>query len=407
MSGLEPLFREEHEAYREAARMFVSKEIDPHAEHWEEERDYPRELFRKVGSSGFFGAKYAEEWGGTGPDYAAEAVWIEELSRGLTFGTAADLGAHSQLATLYIDRFGNDDQKERYLRPSITGEVLGALAVTEPGAGSDVNRIRTRARRDGDEWVLNGSKAFITNGSWSDYVVVAARTSDDPGHDNLTLFVVETDSPGLDRNRMKLIAWQTSHTGELFFNDVGVPDGNRLGEVGSGFRHIMENFQWERLMMSLGAVALAELSLETAIQYARDRSAFGRPIIKFQVWQHRFADLAVRIRAGKALTHRALRVHIAVQDGTDIPRRELVRLTSMAKLYTQRLAWDVADECVQVHGGAGALKEYPAQRFWRDARVGPIGGGTDDIMRNVIAQAMGLGRMTSGSSPTVSGSGSA
>lgn len=390
MSGLEPLFREEHEVYRKAARMFVANEINPHAERWEEERDYPRQLFEKVGSAGFFGAKFSDEWGGTGPDYAAEAVWIEELSRGLTYGTASDLGAHSQLAALYIDRFGNDDQKERYLRPSLAGELLGALAVTEPGAGSDVNGIATRAKRDGDEWVLNGSKVFITNGSWSDYVVVAARTSDDPGHDSVTLFIVDADTPGFDRNRMRMIAWETSHTGELFFDVVRVPDGNRLGDIGAGFRHIMTNFQWERLMMSLGAVAQAELSLATAIQYAKDRNAFGRPIIRFQVWQHRFADLAVRIRTGKALTHQALRVHIAAENGTEVPRGELVRITSMAKLYTQRLAWEVADECVQVHGGAGALKEYPAQRFWRDARVGPIGGGTDDIMRNVIAKTMGL-----------------
>jgi acyl-CoA dehydrogenase len=309
----------------------------------------------------------------------------------MTYGTASDLGAHSQLASLYIDRFGNDELKERYLRPSIDGTLLGALGVTEPGTGSDVNGIRTTARRDGDHWVLNGSKAFITNGAWSDYVVVAARTSDNPGHDNLTLFVVDADSPGFERSRMRLIAWQTSHTGELFFNEVSVPDRNRLGDVGAGFRQIMNNFQWERVMMSLGAVALAELSLETAIRYARDRRAFGRPVIKFQVWQHRFADLAVRIRTGKALTYRALRLHVAAENDPEVPREELVQLTSMAKLFTQRLAWQVADECVQVHGGAGALKEYPAQRLWRDARVGPIGGGTDDIMRNIIARTMGLG----------------
>lgn len=391
MSGLDPLFREEHEAYRDAARRFVANEIAAYAEEWESARDYPRDLFAKVGAAGFFGAKFDEDWGGTGPDYIAEAVWIEEVSKGMTFGTASDLGAHSQLAALYIDRFGGDHLKERYLRPAIEGRLLGALAVTEPGAGSDVNAIRTRARRDGDQWVLDGSKVFITNGSWSDYVVVAARTSNDPGHDNITLFVVDSDRPGFDRNRMKLIAWQTSHTGELFFNDVQVPDENRLGDVGSGFRHIMSNFQWERLMMSLGAIALAELSLETAIRYARERRAFGRRVLEFQVWQHRFADLAVRIRTGKALTYRALRLHVAAEDGTDVPREELVRLTSMAKLFTQRLAWQAADECVQVHGGAGALKEYPAQRLWRDARVGPIGGGTDDIMRNIIAGSLGLG----------------
>lgn len=390
MSGLDPLFREEHEAYRDAARRFVANEISPHVETWESERDYPRELFRKVGSAGFFGAKFHERWGGTGPDYAAETVWIEEVSRAGTYGTASDLGAHSQLASLYIDRFGDDAQKERYLEPSIAGEKIGALAVTEPGAGSDVAGIATRARLDGDEWLLNGSKVFITNGSWSDYVVVAARTSDEPGHGNLTLFIVDSDTAGFERNRMKMIAWQTSHTGELFFDGVRVPDTNRLGDVGAGFGYIMASFQWERLMMSLGAVALAELSLETAIQYAKDRTAFGRPVIKFQVWQHRFADMAVRIRASKALAYRALRFHIAADKGEPVPRDELVKITSMAKLHSQRLAWEAADECVQVHGGAGALKEYPAQRYWRDARVGPIGGGTDDIMREIIARTLDL-----------------
>ena len=391
MSGLGPLFREEHEAYRDAGRRFVEREINPHAERWEKERDYPRELFARVGEAGLFGAKFNPSWGGTGPDYLAEAVWVEEASRSLSFGVANDLGAHSQLASLYIDRFGNDDLKERYLRPSISGELLGALAVTEPAAGSDVNSIRTRARQDGDQWVINGSKVFITNGSWADYVVVAARTADDPGHDNLTLFVVDVTSDGFVANRMKMIAWHTSHTGELFLTDVRVPDENRIGEVGSGFRHIMTNFQWERVVLSLSGLALAERSLQTAIAYARERNAFGRPVISFQVWQHRFADLAVRIRTGKALAYRALRLHVAVEEGQEVGREELVRVTSMAKLFSQRLAWQVADECVQVHGGSGALMEFPAQRFWRDARVGPIGGGTDDIMRNVIAGTMGLG----------------
>lgn len=390
MSGFEPLFLEEHDAYREAVRRFVNNEINPHAEVWEERRDFPRELFQKAGSAGLFGAKFEEAWGGTGPDYAAEAVAIEELSRSMTFGTASDLGAHSQLAALYVDRFGNEDQKERYLRPSISGDLLGALAVTEPGAGSDVNGIRTRATRDGDNWLMSGSKVFITNGSWADYVVVAARTSDGAGHGNVTLFIVDTGSDGFEQRRMKMIAWHTSHTGELFFDAVRVPDANRLGDVGAGFAAIMTNFQWERVMMSLSALALADLSLETAIQYAKDRSAFGQPVIKFQVWQHRFADLAVRLRTSKALAYKALRMHIASEQGDDVSRDELVKFTSMAKLHSQRLAWDVADECVQVHGGAGALKEYPAQRFWRDARVGPIGGGTDDIMRNLIARSLGL-----------------
>lgn len=391
MSGLTALFSEEHEAYREGVRRFVAKEIEPHAEEWEAAGDYPRELFAKVGAAGFFGAKFDPAWGGTGPDYAAEAVWIEEVSRCSTFGTASDLGAHSQLAALYVDRFGDDGQKERFLRPAIEGRRLGALAVTEPGAGSDVAAIATHARRDGDHWVLDGSKLYITNGSWADFLVVAAKTSEGPAHRDITLFLVDATAPGVDRRRMKMIAWHTSHTGEIFLGGVAVADENRLGEVGAGFGMIMSNFQWERLVMSLGAVSLAERSLETAIAYARERTAFGRPVIRFQVWQHRFAELAMRIRAGKALTHQALRLHVAAQEGEAVPADELNRLASMAKLYTQRLAWQVADECVQVHGGAGALMEYPAQRFWRDSRVGPIGGGSDEIMRNLIARSLGLG----------------
>ena len=371
--------------------MFVERELIPHTDQWEAERDYPKELFATVGSAGFFGAKFSDRWGGTGPDFAAEAVWVEELSKCGALGLASDLGAHSSLASLYVDRFGTDGQKDDYLTPSIEGNAVGALAVTEPGTGSDVNAIRTKAARDGDEWVINGSKTFITNGSWADYTVVAARTSEDPGHKNITLFIVDAGAEGFERRRMDMISWHTSHTGDLYFSDVRIPDTKRLGEVGSGFSYIMRNFQWERLLMSLSALAMAELSLETAIQYASDRSAFGRPVIRFQVWQHRFADLAMRIRSSRALAYRALRFHIAAENGDDVDQDQLVRLTSMAKLHSQRLALRVADECVQVHGGSGALMEYRAQRYWRDARVGPIGGGTDDIMRNVIARTMGLG----------------
>lgn len=385
-------FTEDHEAYREAIRLFVDRELKPYADRWEEERDFPRELFRRVGEAGFFGAKFDPEWGGTGPDYAAEAVWVEELARCGATGVAMDLGAHSQLASLYVDRFGSDDQKRRYLTPAIEGSSLGALAITEPGAGSDVNGVRTRAVPDGDDWVITGSKVFITNGAWADWLVLAARTADDPGHRNITLFVVDAGTPGYEARRMKMVSWHTSHTGEISLDQVRVPDANRLGEVGSGFGAIMENFQWERLIMGLWAVALAELAYEEAVAYGRERVAFGRPVIRFQVWQHRLADLATRIRIGKALCYRALGLHVAQQQGEPVGRDELTRLTSMAKLYTQRLAVDAADECVQIHGGAGALTEYRAQRYWRDARVGPIGGGTEDILRGIIAGTYNLAR---------------
>ena len=385
-----PMFTAEHDAYRASARTFVERELAPHVEDWEADRDVPKEVFRTVGQAGFFGAKFDPRWGGSGPDLLAEVCWIEELARGGSGGLAADLGAHSQLAALYIDRQGSDEQKQRWLVPSITGEAVGALGVTEPGAGSDVNGITTRARRDGGDWVIDGAKVFITNGSWCDHVVVAARTDPDAGHAGMTLFVVERDMPGFTSRRMSMLGWRTSHTGELHFDGVRVPDANRLGDEGRGFYAIMANFAWERLMMSLGAVVAADVALQDAIRYAQEREAFGRPVARFQVWRHRFADLATRIATGRALTNHALRMTVAAEAGDDVPQAEVLRATAMAKLVTQRLAFDVADECVQVHGGAGYLMEYRAQRHWRDARLGPIGGGTDDIMREIIAGTYGI-----------------
>lgn len=387
-----PLFSAEHDAYREAARAFVAGEITPHVEEWEAARDFPREVFRLVGGAGHFGSKFDERWGGSGPDPVAAAIWCEELARCGSGGVGADLGAHSELACVYVDRAGTDEQKQQWLVPSITGEVIGGLGITEPDAGSDVNGIRTRAVRDGDDWVLNGSKVFITNGAWADYVVVAAKTNtaDDAGHRGMTLFIVDTTTPGFEARRMKMSGWRTSHTGELSLTDVRVPDHQRLGDEGAGFYAIMQNFAWERLFMSLGAVIAAEEGLQAAIAYGRQREAFGRPVGSFQVWKHRFADMATQVELGRALTHHALRLHTAFQAGEEVDQTELLRATSMAKLHTQRMAHHVADECVQIHGGNGYLMEFPAQRFWRDTRLGPIGGGTDDIMREIIAGTYGL-----------------
>jgi acyl-CoA dehydrogenase len=379
-----PLFREEHAILRDAARAFVNAEIAPHVEEWEAAEEFPRTLFHTVGQAGMFGMKFDERWGGSGPDLLAEAVWIEELARGGSGGVAADLGAHSQLAMLYVDRYGTDDHKQRYLTTGIAGSTIGALAITEPGAGSDVAAIRTRAQRDGDGWVLDGEKAFITNGSWCDWLVVAARTAaaEEAGHRGITLFLVDANTAGVGRRRMRMLGWRTSHTGEIRFDGVRVPADAVLGEVGGGFVAIMRSFVWERLAMSIGAVAAAQHALETAIAYAKERQAFGRPVARFQVWRHRFADLATEIALGRALTEHALRVVAAGEPGT--------KEAAMAKLVTQRTAYRVADECVQVHGGYGYMMEFPAQRYWRDARLGPIGGGTDEIMREIVAKTLEL-----------------
>lgn len=387
-----PLFTEDHDALRESARAFVAREIAPNVEAWEQQEDFPRDLFRKVGQAGFLGLKFAPEVGGSGPDFLAAAVWTEELARAGSGGVAADLGATTDLAALYVDRAGSPELRQRYLPPTLAGELIGALAITEPEAGSDVAGIRTRARRTADGWSLSGTKIFITNGAWCDWAVVAAVVSPEDGapsedpHGQITLFVVDADTPGFSRSRMPMLGWRTSHTGELVLEDVEVADDQRLGEVGSGFLHIMRAFAWERVSMSLGAVAGADRGLEVAIAYARQRQAFGRPVASFQVWRHRFADLATRIAAGRALTYQALRLTVAQELGQQVDPTLLTRTVAQAKLVTQRLAFDVADECVQVHGGAGYMMEYPAQRLWRDARLGPIGGGTDEIMREIIAR---------------------
>jgi acyl-CoA dehydrogenase len=392
-----PLFRAEHDDLRASARAFVERELVPHVEDWERAEDFPRETFRKVGDAGLLGLKFGPEVGGSGPDLLAAAVWIEELARCLSGGVAADLGATSDLAGLYLSKAGTADQQARFLPPLLTGEHVGALAITEPGTGSDVAGITTRARRDGDGWVIDGAKVFITNGAWCDEVIVAAKVRTDDGaptddpHGQITLFVVPAEAAGFSRRRLPMLGWRTSHTGELTFEGVRIDDDRRLGEVGSGFGHITSCFAWERLAMSLGAVAAAERTLEVAIAYAKQREAFGRPIASFQVWRHRFADLATRIATGRALTYRALRLVVAqAEDPASVDAGVVLRTVAMSKLVTQRLAFDVADEGVQVHGGAGYMMEYPIQRAWRDARLGPIGGGTDEIMKEIVAKTYGL-----------------
>jgi len=376
------LFTDDHDQLRALVRDFVQRELAPFADEWEREGDFPvRQIVRQAGDLGLFGAKYEETYGGTGPDLVADAVITEELARCGSGGVAAALGAHKDLGPYYVYRFGTEEQRRRWLAPAVAGRAIGALAVTEPGAGSDVGAIETRAVRDGEDWVLTGSKTFITNGSIADFVVVAAKTDRDAGHRGLTLFVVDRDTPGVSSSRLETVGWRTSHTGELAFDAVRVPDAHRLGDVDRGFYAIMANFQWERLVMALAAVSGAERTLQLSIDYAADRQAFGRPVGKFQVWRHRFADLATEIEAARSLTYHALRTMVAGDDAT--------LAVSMAKWYSAELAWKVADEALQVHGGYGYMMEFPVQRAWRDARLGPIGGGTTEVMKDVIARLLG------------------
>jgi acyl-CoA dehydrogenase len=380
--ALMPPFTDEHEQLRESVGRFVGSEIAPHVPEWEEAREFPRELFLRCGELGFLGLKYPEELGGQGGDYVHDAVWIEELSRaGASGGVGAGLGGHTGIATPPIFNFGTPEQHERWLRPAIKGEKIGALGITEPGAGSDVASIRTFARKVPGGYVVNGGKTFITNGVRADFLVCALRTTEEGGHGGLSFLVLERDMPGYEvTGKLEKLGWHSSDTGELSFTDVEVPDENLLGEENRGFYLIMANFAWERLLMALAAVGGMQRVFATTLEYAKQREAFGRPIGRFQAIRHKFAEMSTKIEAARSLTYHALRLFA---DGGD-PIGEV----TMAKLFTQRTMVEVADECLQIHGGYGYIREFGVERALRDARLGPIGGGTDEIMKEILGRQL-------------------
>jgi acyl-CoA dehydrogenase len=382
--ALLPPFGDEHEQLRETISRWVHEEIAPNLDAWEEAREFPRELFKRAAELGFLGLKYPEELGGQGGDYIHDAVWAEELAAaGAGGGVAAGLGAHTGIATPPIFRFGTPDQHERFLRPAIRGEKITALGITEPGAGSDVAGINTFARKVPGGYVVNGSKTFITNGVRADLLVCATKTTQAGGHDGISFLILEREMPGYEvARKLEKMGWHSSDTGELSFTDVEVPEENLLGEENRGFRLIMANFQWERLLMSLGAVGAMRKLLEVAVAYSKEREAFGRQIGRFQAIRHKLAEIGVKLETSRALTYDCLRRFAAGEDATTE--------VSMAKLLTQRSAVEVADECVQIFGGYGYMREYGVERALRDARLGPIGGGTDEIMKEIIGRRLGL-----------------
>ena len=378
-----PPFTDEHEQLRESVRRFVAAELRPHSQQWEDERWFPNEVFHKLAAVGFLGLKYPEEYGGEGGDHLHDAVLIEELPRAGSGGVSAGIGGHIGIATPPIWKFGTEDQKQRFLVPAIQGEKIGALGITEPDAGSDVAGIRTLARRVDGGWVVNGSKTFITNGVRADFVVTAVKTTEEGGHHGISFLLLEKDMEGYSvSKKLEKMGWHASDTAELSFQDVFVPEENLLGEENRGFYLIMANFQWERLLMALGSVGSMQAVLERTIEYAQERQAFGRPIAKHQAIRHKIAEMALKLESGRAVTYNALRLfhegHNAVREGT------------IAKLKTQRDCFEVADEALQIHGGAGYMKEYGIERAARDARLGPIGGGTDEIMKEIIGKQLGL-----------------
>jgi acyl-CoA dehydrogenase len=354
-----PPFTVEHERLRVEMRAFVTERLRPHADEWEDSRWFPNEVFRWVAAAGYLGLN----------DPVAAAVWVEELARCGSGGLAAGLGAHAGIALPPVRAFGTEEQKQRYLVPGLRGELIAALAITEPGAGSDVAGIRTHARRVDGGWVVNGAKTFITGGVRADILVTAVKTTPAAGHHGISFLIVER-GPGVSASPLRKLGWHASDTAEIAFDDVFVPAENLLGREDQGFYLIMANFQWERLLMALGAVGAMQACFEQTLDVARGRG---------QAVRHALAEVALALQAGRDVTYAALRRHVAGGNA--------VREVTIAKLQTQRAAVDAISTCLEIYG----LDAPPQlERALRDARLGPIGGGTDEIMREIIGRSMGL-----------------
>jgi acyl-CoA dehydrogenase len=379
MTNPDPPFTPEHEELRESIRGFIDRELAPHSQQWEDEQWFPDEVFGKLAAQGLLGLKYPTELGGQGGDYLHEAVMCEEMARIGSGGTAAGIGAHINIATPPIWKFGTEEQQQNYLVPAIRGEKIGALGITEPGAGSDVAGLRTSAERVDGGWVLNGEKTYITNGVRAHFIVTAAKTTPEGGHHGISFFIVDRGE-GVTSAKLEKLGWHASDTATIAYQDVFVPDEALLGELHGGFKLIMANFQWERLAMALGAVGAMRLAWERTAQFARERQAFGRPLSGHQVIRHKLADLAASAYSARCVTYDALRRFVAGEE----PLREV----TMAKLLTQRACFELMDECLQIHGGAGYMREVWVERAARDARLGPIGGGSDEIMREILGRIL-------------------
>jgi alkylation response protein AidB-like acyl-CoA dehydrogenase len=388
VSSPHAIFTAEHEELRAVVRRFVDTEVRPNVDAWEREGRFPDSLFRRCGELGFLGLHYPARFGGSDGDLAAGIVFVEELARCGAGAIPMAISVQSDMATPALAHFGTDDQRERWLVPAITGEKIGAIAITEPDAGSDVAAIQTRAVRDGDVWRVNGRKMFITNGARAHFLTLVVKTDPGAGHRGISLFVVDTSLPGVSVSRqLEKLGMHSSDTAEIALDDVPVPHADLIGlEPGQGFAQLMWQLQYERLAGAAASVGHATQVLADTIAYARERKTFGRPISEHQVIAHKLADAATELEAARSLLYStAWRV---MHD--EYPVAEI----SMTKKYCAQVQNRLVDTCVQVYGGAGYLEETPVARAFRDARLQRIGGGTDEIMNEVIAKRLGLGRGT-------------
>jgi len=373
-----------HQLFRESARRFIDQEINPNVDAWEEAEIFPaHDLFKKAGDLGLLGLSYPEEYGGMGADYWYNMAFAEELGRVHCAAIPMAIGVQTDMATPALNQYGSHELKKKYLEPAIRGEAVCSIAVTEPGAGSDVASIRTKAERDGDHYVINGSKMYITNGVQADWLCLLARTSPGSGYKGMSLIIVPTKTPGFSvAKKLKKLGNIASDTAELAFDNVRVPVTNRIGEEGQGFIYQMQQFQNERLISALGAAAGAERILRMTIDYCRGRSTFGKPLIENQWIYFKLTELLTEVQFLRQMCYHCGRLMDRGEDYT--------REASMAKLKAGRLVREVADTCMQFHGGMGYMEEYPMARYFRDSRLMSIGAGADEIMLGILAKYEGI-----------------
>lgn len=371
-------FTEEHDFFRKSFQDFLQKEVVPHIEKWEKTGTIERFIWKKFGEMGYFGINYPEQYGGLDLDLFYTVIFLEELQKVNSGGFAAAMWAHAYLAQTHLDKEGNHEQKEKYLAPSIAGEKIGCLCITEPFGGSDVSGMRTTAVKEGDHYIINGSKTFITNGVYSDYLIVAAKTSPELGNKGISIFVMDRDTPGISATKLDKLGWRASDTAEIAFDNVKIPLSNLMGEENKGFPYIMQHFALERLIMGVNAHARSEFALEYTIEYMKERHAFGKSISKFQALRHKVAQLTTEVEVCKTFNYVTTK---RLNDGEYV-----VKEATMSKLISTKVSDEVMYDCLQLLGGYGYMEEYPLARLLRDSRLGPIGGGTSEILREIIAK---------------------
>jgi len=371
-------FTEEHEAFRVSFRDFLQKEVVPHIDKWEKSGTIDRFIWTKFGEMGYFGLNSPEEYGGLNLDLFYTVIFLEELQKINSGGFAAAMWAHAYLAMTHLTKEGDDRIKTAYLTPSIDGDKIGCLCITEPFAGSDVAGMRTTAVKKGDTYVINGSKTFITNGVYSDYLVVAAKTDPEDKYKGMSIFVIDRATPGISSIKLDKLGWRASDTGEIAFDNVVIPAENLMGDEGAGFSYIMQHFALERLIMGVNAHARAEYAVDYAINYIGERQAFGKTLDKFQALRHKVAEMASEVEMCKEFNYSVAK---RLNDG-----QYVVKEASMSKLLSTKMADSVIYDCLQLLGGYGYMEDYPMARLLRDSRLGPIGGGTSEILKEIIAK---------------------